>query len=145
MGHSVGSLVAFYDPQEKLKKKGVEPMHERFLVNLTRSPVDDPDRATVAFVMANSGLALDKEVVVLLSTEGVRCGVPDQYEPVHEDTFAPLKELVENFMDGGGEIWACTPCVKKRDLEGVINSRIKLVGAVTAIEWVSENGVSFSF
>lgn len=119
--------------------------HERFLVNLTRSPEEDPDRVTVAFVMASSALALEKEVVVLLSTEGVRAGVAAAVDGVHEANFAPLRELVEGLVEGGGQIWACTPCVKKRGLEGALDPRVRLVGAVSAIEWVSEAGVSFSF
>ncbi|NMP20859.1 DsrE family protein [Sulfobacillus harzensis] len=119
--------------------------HQRFLVNLTRSPKEDPDRVTVAFVMANAALGLDKEAVVLLSTEGVWAGVPKEYQRVHEDQFAPLGDLIEGFLDGGGEIWACTPCVEKRGLSDSLDSRIKRVGAVSAIAWVSEEGVSFSF
>ncbi len=119
--------------------------HSRFLVNLTKSPLDDPDRVTVAFVMANSALTLDKEVVVLLSTDGVWAGVPELYGNVHEDNFSPLKDLVESLLEGGGQIWACTPCVKKRQLEEQLHNQIRLVGAVSAIEWVSEDGISFSF
>lgn len=120
-------------------------MAQRFLVNLTRSPADDPDRATVAFVMATSALTLNKQVVVLLSTDGVYAGVRDIYERVHEPNFPPLAELVHGLIDGGGEIWACTPCVTKRALADRLSPEVKLVGAVAAVEWVSDDGVSFSF
>lgn len=116
----------------------------RLLINLTRGP-DDPDRATVAFVMANSGLALDKEVVVLLSTDGANMATPDAVAGIAEEGFMKLSELVSNFLAGGGQIWACTPCVKKRHLEDRLMSDIKLVGAVSAIEWVADNGTSLSF
>ena len=117
----------------------------RFLVNLTKSPADDPDRVSVAYVMANAALTLEKEVVVLLSTDGVWAGVPDLYQEVHEDNFAPLKDLVEGLLESGGQVWACAPCVKKRHLEDRLHKKVQLVGAVTAIEWASENGISFSF
>ena len=116
----------------------------RFLVNLTRGP-EDPDRVTVAMVMANAALALEKEVVVLLSTEGVRVAEPRVIESIAEPGFLSLAELVRTYLEDGGQIWACTPCVKKRHLEGALIEQVRLVGAVAAIQWVSENGVSFSF
>ncbi len=116
----------------------------RFLVNLTRGP-EDPDRVTVAMVMANAALALEKEVVVLLSTEGVRAAETRVIETIAEPGFMSLKELVSTYLSDGGQIWACTPCVKKRGLEGLLVEGVRLVGAVAAVQWVSENGVSFSF
>jgi predicted peroxiredoxin len=116
----------------------------RFLVNLTRGP-EDPDRVTVALVMANAALALEKEVVVLLSTEGVRAADRRVVASIAEPGFMPLQELVDTYLADGGQIWACTPCVKKRQLEDALIDGVRLVGAVAAIQWVSEDGVSFSF
>jgi predicted peroxiredoxin len=118
---------------------------ERFLVNLTRSPEQDPDRVTVAFVMARSALSLEKETVVLLSTDGVWAGVPAQYNVVHESGFPPLRELILGFLEDGGQLWACAPCVNKRGIADQLHSEVQLVGAVTALAWVSNNGVSLSF
>lgn len=118
--------------------------HSRVLINLTRGP-DDPDRATVAFVMANAAATLDKKAVLLLSTEGVRVGVPDAIDAIHETGFLALSDLVATFLEAGGEIWACTPCVTKRGLEDSLHPAIKKVGAVAAIEFVCEDGVSVSF
>lgn len=119
-------------------------MAERLLINLTRGP-DEPDRVTVAFVMANAALTLDKSVVVLLATEGVRVADQHVLESVAEQGFLPLSELWRTFVEGGGEVWACTPCVKKRHLEDVLLREVKPVGAVAALGWVMEDGVSLSF
>ncbi len=119
-------------------------MAERLLINLTRGP-DDPDRATVAFVMANAAVTLDKTVVVLLSTEGVRVADPHVLVSVAEVGFLPLRELWDGFLEAGGEVWACTPCVKKRHLDDVLPPAVKPMGAVAALSWVMEDGVSLSF
>jgi len=118
--------------------------HQRVLVNVTRG-ADEPDRATVAFVMANAAATLDKKTVVLLSSDGVYLGRPDTMQAIHEPGFAPLATLVETLLAAGGEIWACTPCVQKRGLDGQLHPGIRLVGAVSAIEFVTEDGVSLSF
>ncbi len=119
-------------------------MAERLLINLTRGP-DDPDRATVAFVMANAARTLDKSVVVLLSTEGVRVADPHVLDSVAEAGFLPLRELWDGFLEAGGEVWACTPCVKKRHLEQVLPAAVKPVGAVAALSWAMDDGVTLSF
>ena len=49
-------------------------MPGKFCVSLTCAK-DNPDKATVAFVVANAAVASDKETVVFLSTEGVRLAV----------------------------------------------------------------------
>ena len=46
-------------------------MAGKFCVSLT-SAKNDPDKATVGFVVANAAVASDKETMVFLSTEGVR-------------------------------------------------------------------------
>ena len=46
-------------------------MVNKLCVNLTCAK-DNPDRATVAFVIANSAVAAGKETLVFLSVEGVR-------------------------------------------------------------------------
>jgi predicted peroxiredoxin len=119
-------------------------MAERVMVMLTRGP-EDGDRATVGLVMANAALSLDKTVVVLLSLEAVRLGEPRVIQEIEEPGFQPFHDLWETFLEGGGEIWGCTPCIKKRGLEGHLDTRIKLVGAVAAMEFVTDNGVSVSF
>jgi predicted peroxiredoxin len=119
-------------------------MADRLLINLTRGPAD-PDRITVAFVMANAALALDKSVVVLLATEGVRVADDRVIGSVAEHGFPPLRDLWNNFVEGGGEVWACTPCVQKRNLEDVLPPTVRRVGAVAALGWLMEDGVSLSF
>jgi predicted peroxiredoxin len=119
-------------------------MAQRLLVNLTRGP-EDPDRVTVAMVMANAALALEKDVVVLLASEGVRVADPRVLASIAEPGFLPLQELWQTFWDGGGEVWACTPCIQKRHLEDVLLPVVKRVGAVAALAWLMEDGVSLSF
>ena len=51
-------------------------MPGKFCVSLTCAK-DNPDKATVAFGIANASVASDKDTVVFLSTEGVRLAVKD--------------------------------------------------------------------
>jgi len=78
----------------------------------------DGDRATVGFVVANAALGSDHETMVFLSTDGVWAAVKGEYDKINEGPpFAPLKELVDKFVAGGGRILVCAPCMKKRGVE----------------------------
>ena len=58
-------------------------MPGKFCVVLTCAK-DNPDRATVAFVVANAAVASDQETVVFLTVEGVRLAARG-YAPVARD------------------------------------------------------------
>src|SRR5512139_596067 len=88
----------------------------KFCVNLTCSK-DNTDKATVAFVVANAAVASAQQTLVFLSVEGVRLSQKGCADTIHEEGFAPLKELMDNFVKAGGVIWVCSPCFKKRKLE----------------------------
>jgi len=96
---------------------------------------DDIERATLAFVVANAGLAAGQEVTVLLTIEGVRCAVQGYTDGLQADGFAPLSELVQRFVDGGGALWVCGACCKPRNIsaEQLIPGG-QMVGAAAAIE-----------
>src|SRR6185436_4947499 len=91
-------------------------MPGKFCVSLSAAK-NDTDKATVAFVVANAAVASDKETVVFLSTEGVRLAVQGYADDVHEEGFAPLKDLVANYAKAGGTVYVCSPCFKRRGLD----------------------------
>src|SRR3990172_12747757 len=112
-------------------------MPGRFCVSLT-SAKDNPDKATMAFVVANAAVASDKETLVFLSTEGVRLSQQGYADDVREEGFAPLKELMESFVKEGGTIWVCSPCFKKRKLdEGKLVAGATIVGGAKLVEFLS--------
>ncbi len=102
-------------------------MAGRFCVSLTCAK-DNSDKATVAFVVANAAVASDKETMVFLSIEGVRLSQKGYADEIKEEGFAPLKELMDNFVKGGGTIFVCSPCFKKRKLD-----ETKLVGGASIV------------
>lgn len=117
-------------------------MTRKFCVSLTCSK-DNPDKTTVAFVVANAAAASDKETLVFLSTEGVRLASPGYADSIHEEGFAPLKELIKSFVEAGGKIYVCSPCFKKRGLdEQKLISGATIVGGAKLIEFLSSDGAS---
>jgi predicted peroxiredoxin len=120
-------------------------MPGKFCVSLTRAK-DDTDRATVALVVANAAVASDRETVVFLSTEGVRLAVQGYADDIHEEGFAPLKDLLANFAAAGGKIYVCSPCFKKRGLdETKLIAGATLVGGAKLVEFLGEAAPGVSY
>src|SRR5262250_1000467 len=90
---------------------------------------DNPDKATVGFVVANAAAASNQQTLVFLSIEGVRLSQRGYADDIREEGFAPLKELMENFVKVGGAIYVCSPCFKERALsEAAIVAGATIVG-----------------
>lgn len=120
-------------------------MSGKFVISLTRAK-DDTDRATVAFVVANAAVASDKDVVVFLSIEGTRLSQNGHADDVHEEGFAPLRELMANFAAAGGKIYVCAPCFKKRSLdENNLVAGAIVVGGAKLVEFMGETCPSLSY
>jgi len=120
-------------------------MANRFCVNLTHAK-DNTDKATVAFVVANAALGSGKETLVFLSVEGVRLSQRGYADGIHEEGFAPLRELIDNFAKGGGTIYVCSPCFKKRKLdENGLVAGATIVGGVKLVEFLSNGGACVSY
>ena len=120
-------------------------MPGKFCVSLTHAK-DNTDKATVAFVVANAAAGSDQETMVFLSTEGVSLAVKGAADAIHETGFAPLKELMENFVKAGGVIYVCSPCFKKRGLdEGSLVAGAKIVGGAKLVEWLASGSPCVSY
>lgn len=120
-------------------------MPGKFVVSISCAK-NDTDKATVGFVIANAAVASDKETVVFLSIEGTRLSQAGYADDIHEEGFAPLKELMTNFAAAGGTIYVCSPCFKKRGLdEDNLVAGAKIVGGAKLVEFMGEGIPSISY
>jgi len=116
-----------------------------FVVSLTHA-TEDPDRATVAFVVANAALGSDQDTVVFLSTEAVRLAIKGAADDVAEEGFAKLTDLMTNFAEAGGKIYTCAPCFKKRGLdENELIPGAVVVGGAKLVEFMAGGCPSVSY
>lgn len=120
-------------------------MPGKFCVSLTCAK-DNTDKATVAFVVANAAAASDKEALVFLSVEGVRISQKGYADDIHEEGFAPLKELMDNFVKAGGKIWVCSPCFAKRKLDDKnLVEGATVVGGAKLVEFLSDGSPCITY
>ena len=117
----------------------------KFCVSLTYAK-DNRDKATVAFVVANAAVASSQNTMVFLSTEAVRLCQKGYADDIHEEGFAPLKELMENFVKAGGMIYVCSPCFKRRKLDDAsLVAGATIVGGAKLVEFLADGTPSVSY
>lgn len=117
----------------------------KIMVNLTHSK-DDVERATLAFVVGNAALSSGQEATLLLTVEGVWLSTRGYAEGLQAEGFAPLQEVMANFVKNGGQVWVCGACAKPRNItvEQFIEGA-QMVGAATAVEAMVNGVQTLSF
>ena len=107
---------------------------DKLAILATHGP-EDPERATFPFVMANAALAMETEAVVILQGTGVLLAQKGVYEHVFAGGLPPLQSLLETFLQGGGKLLVCTPCVRERKLDQtMLVEGAELIAAARAIQ-----------
>jgi len=117
-----------------------------FCVTITHCRTD-ADKVTVGFVVANAALGSEKDTMVFLSTDGVWAAVKGETEKVNVGgPFAPLKDLVDKFIAGGGKIYVCAPCMKLRGIEPEqLIQGAQPAGGAALVEWLSNGSPSVAY
>jgi uncharacterized protein involved in oxidation of intracellular sulfur len=86
------------------------------IVIIATHGAEDPERASLPFVIANAALAMDVEAVVILQGTGVTLAKKGCYEHVFAAGLPPLKDLVDSFIEQGGALLVCSPCLNERKI-----------------------------
>src|SRR5437763_6390417 len=110
----------------------------RVVVNLATG-LEDGERVTVAFLVADAAVEQGKQVAMFLTKEAVRLGLPGFADAVACDGCPPLARLFEQYADGGGALLVCPICFKARKLdESQLVSNARLAGATPLWEWIGD-------
>jgi predicted peroxiredoxin len=78
---------------------------------------EDPERATLPFVLATASQVMEVEAVIVLQGTGVMLATKGYAEHVHAGALPPVKSLIDTFVAEGGRILVCGPCIKERRIE----------------------------
>ena len=115
------------------------------LIFLSRG-IDD-ERATVAWTLANGGIAAGQNVTVFCvsaAVDLVRKGAADTVQMNPHDP--SMKELIDNFMANGGTVWACPPCSKLRGYtEDQFIDGVKITGAGPVYDILKSGAATICF
>ena len=87
------------------------------LVYIFTAAGDRAEDAVTGFTLATVGLSLGNEVTIILLGYGTLLGKHGYADTVHAPERQPLKKLLTDFLEGGGKILCCMPCLKGRKMD----------------------------
>lgn len=120
-------------------------MARKILVNATHGR-EDPERATLPFIVGNIAATADQEAVVLLTIDGVYLATKGYADDIHTQDFPPLKEVLAAFVGNGGQIWACGTCTKPRGITAAdLIAGATIVTAANVVEYLADGAATLSF
>jgi predicted peroxiredoxin len=77
------------------------------VVVMTHGAVDE--LSSVAFTVANGGMTAGLKVSIFLTSAAVDLVRRGAVEMTQAAPMEPLASLIKDFLNRGGELWACTP------------------------------------
>ena len=92
-----------------------EEKSEKLVIFGTHGP-EDPERASLPFVLGNAALVMEVKVTIMLQGTAVFLAKEGCYEHVFAAGLPPLKDLIQSFIEQGGTLLICTPCIQERKI-----------------------------
>ncbi|MEW6526224.1 MAG: DsrE family protein [Spirochaetota bacterium] len=78
---------------------------------------DDPEMASIPFVLANTAVAMDVTPVIILQGKAVMLAMKGYAEHIHFEGFNPLMDMIKSYIEAGNKLLVCTPCMNKRKIK----------------------------
>ncbi len=106
---------------------------EKIVLIATHGP-EDPERASLPFVIANGALVMDVEAVVVLQGTAVLLAQQGTADHLFAAGLPPFASLLQSFQEQGGKLLVCTPCVKERKLEDLLIPGAELIASARVVQ-----------
>ena len=120
-------------------------MEQQKLVIMATHGPEDPERATIPFVMGCATLASEVAVVIGFQADGVCLVHEGEAATVAAAGFPPLAKLLAEFQDLGGTLLVCTPCARSRGIADALIPGAELVAAARFVAEVTSATSSLSY
>ena len=121
-------------------------MPGKAVVSLTTG-LEDPEKVTVAFLVAVGAAESGRPTLIFLTKEAVRLATDGTATGVACDSCPPLTELVKRYEAASGRYYVCPICFNARQLspESLLGGA-ELQGTVPLWAWIGdEPATSFSY
>ncbi|NLV18125.1 MAG: sulfur reduction protein DsrE [Bacteroidetes bacterium] len=86
------------------------------LVIISTTGPEYQEKATLPFVVATAAQSVDAHVVIILQASAVLLAKKGIAKNVAAPGLLPLNQLMDTFIELGGELLICSPCIKERKI-----------------------------
>lgn len=107
---------------------------------------EDPDNVVVSYLTAGAALDQGKDVVMWLTSEGVRLALTGYADPIRAGQDPPVERVHAQFIEKGGRFYVCPICFNERSLDAselVENAELK--GATPLMEFAGDGAMTFTY
>jgi predicted peroxiredoxin len=117
----------------------------RVIVGCTHG-AENPDGVVVSYLTAGAALDAGKEVVMWLTSEGVRLALRGYVDPIRAGQEPPVKRVHDQFVEKGGRFYVCPICFNDRALvEDELVANAELKGATPLMQFAGDDAMTFSY
>ena len=120
-------------------------MPGKAVISLTTG-MEDPEKVTVAFLVAVGAAEQGRPTLMFLTKEATRLAVEGVATGVACDGCPPLADLVDRYAKAGGRYLVCPICFDARKLDkGDLVANAELNGTIPLWEWIGDGATTFSY
>jgi predicted peroxiredoxin len=109
--------------------------------------MEDPEKVTVAFLVALGAAEHGRPTLMFLTKEAVRIAIDGFAVGVACDGCPPVAELLKRYQAAGGRYFVCPLCFHAKQLDdGALIPGAEVQGTVPMWEWIGDDGATtFSY
>jgi predicted peroxiredoxin len=121
-------------------------MSNKAVISLTTG-LEDPEKVTVAFLVAVGAAETGRPTLMFLTKEAVRLSLAGTAVGVACEGCPPLADLVRRYEAAGGRYYVCPICFNARKLDAnTLIAGAELQGTVPMWQWIGdESATAFSY
>lgn len=120
-------------------------MSNKAVISLTTG-LEDPEKVTVAYLVAVGAAESGRQTLMFLTKEAVRLALEGTATGVACEGCPPLGDLVKRYEAAGGKYFVCPICFNTKKLESdALIAGAEIQGTVPMWEWIGDGATTFSF
>ena len=121
-------------------------MANKAVISLTTG-LEDPEKVTVAYLVAVGAAESGRPTLMFLTKEAVRLALDGTAVGVACDGCPPLADLAKRYEAAGGRYYVCPICFNAKHLDDdTLITGAELQGTVPLWQWIGdENATTFSY
>ena len=92
-------------------------MENEKIVFISTIGVENQEKTTLPWSTAVAAQTVDVDVVMILQSDAVVLAKKGEAEKIQAKGLMPLKQLLDTFLELGGKLYLCSPCIEERKIE----------------------------